>query len=613
MPYVRSLGFVTLLLGFFAGLGPAGAGGIIPPDQAFKFRAEAAENGGVRVGWSILPGYYLYRDRIQASVDGRPVRIETAPGEPKDDPNFGPTEVYHASTTARVVADVLPVNGTLVVTYQGCAENVICYPPISKAIDLTSLLVSDAQDEAQAASTSEQGADELRILEAPAATSINGIEDESTALFGRGLISTMFAFLGFGILLSLTPCVFPMIPIMSGMLARTEGELSLGRGFVLSAAYVLAMATAYAALGVFAAWSGENLQAVLQTPAAVLAMSLVFLALALSMFGFYELQLPQSWTARLAQSAGNKGSVGGAAALGFGSALIVGPCVTPPLAAALIYVGQTGQVLHGSLALFALGLGMGLPLVGFGLLGAKVLPRSGAWMMRTKHVFGFVFLALAVWMLSRVLPIRLMAAAWGALFLAIGGYFVFAWFSAQPRKSVHIAAAALGALSAAYGGALAAGAGAAIYAPLEPLAAIGIVTAPANATGSADGLHLVTNNFRTVTNGTELDNAIEAARKQGRAVMVDFSAEWCTECKLMERNVFSHEAVRWAFRSFVLIRADLTHFDRESKDLMKRFGVVGPPTIVFLTAEGREIQEARVVGGVGVAGFLRKLAKAIRT
>ena len=176
-----------------------------------------------------------------------------------------------------------------------------------------------------------------------------------------GLISTLLAFLGFGILLSLTPCVFPMIPIISGMLARSGGELSLGRSFVLSAAYVLAMAAAYGTLGVFAAWSGENLQAALQTPAAIIAMSLVFVALSLSMFGLYELQLPQSWTSRLAETAGNKGSVGGSAALGFGSALIVGPCVTPPLAAALVYVAQTGQVLRGSLALFALGLGMGLP------------------------------------------------------------------------------------------------------------------------------------------------------------------------------------------------------------------------------------------------------------
>ncbi|MCK1719479.1 protein-disulfide reductase DsbD [Bradyrhizobium sp. 141] len=610
MAYVRNLGFVTLVLGFIAGILPAAAGGITPPDQAFRFHAEATDNGDVRVDWSILPGHYLYRDRIQASVDGQPVAIDTAPGEPKDDPNFGPTEVYHGSTTATVPAGVLNKKTTLTVTYQGCAENVICYPPISKAIDLPTLLVSDAADAPAAVAQGDQSADQAQAV--GTAEAVSGAEDETAALRGRSLISTMFAFLGFGILLSLTPCVFPMIPIMSGMLARTEGQLSLGRSFVLSSAYVLAMAAAYGTLGIFAAWSGENLQAVLQTPAAIFVMSLVFVALALSMFGLFELQLPQSWTARLAQSAGNKGSVGGAAALGFGSALIVGPCVTPPLAAALIYVGQTGQVLHGSLALFALGLGMGLPLVAFGVLGAKVLPRSGAWLMRTKHIFGFVFLALAVWMLSRVLPVRLMAAVWGALFLAIGGYFLAAWIRARPRNNVHVAAAVVGALSLAYGCALAGGAGMAIYEPLQPLAAAGLVTAPANATGASDGLHLATNNFRTVTNVADLDDAVELARKQGRTIMVDFSAEWCTECKLMERNVFSQEPVRQAFRNFLLVRADLTHFDRDSKDLMKRFGVVGPPTIVFISPEGREIQEARIVGDVGISAFLSKLAKAVR-
>jgi thiol:disulfide interchange protein DsbD len=387
------------------------------------------------------------------------------------------------------------------------------------------------------------------------------------------------------------------------MLARTGGELSLGRSFVLSSAYVLAMAAAYGSLGIFAAWSGENLQALLQTPAAIVAMSLVFVALSLSMFGLYEIQLPQSWTSRLAEKAGNKGSVGGAAALGFGSALIVGPCVTPPLAAALVYVAQTGQVLRGSFALFALGLGMGLPLVAFGVLGAKVLPRSGTWLARVKHVFGFVFLALAIWMVSRVAPVRIQAAAWGALFLAFGGYFAFAF--ANSRRLIRFTAAAIGMLSIGYGGALAFGAGTASYETLQPLAMAGLVTGPTNAADQADGFHIVTNE-------AELDRAIALGRSQGRVVMVDFSAEWCTECKLMERNVFSQDVVRQEFREVLLVRADLTHFDQESRSLMKRFAVVGPPTIVFLGPDGDEIHEARIVGDVGVAGFLSKLAKALR-
>lgn len=606
MSYVRIPIFVTLCLALITGAVSTAAAGITPPDQAFRFHVERGGDGGVRVSWSIAPGHYLYRDRIAASVDGRAIHIVTAPGEPKDDPNFGRTEVYHLSAAATVAPELLPANGRLTVTYQGCAENTICYPPISKVIELPSLLVSDPSAGKVAAGPAERdnGQGQPATIARPALAT-SGTEAESAALFGDGLASTLFAFLGFGILLSFTPCVFPMIPIMSGMLARTGGELSFGRSFALSSAYVLAMASAYGTLGIFAAWSGENLQSVLQTPAAVAVMSLVFVALSLSMFGLYELQLPQSWTSRLAEKAGNKGSIGGAAALGFGSALIVGPCVTPPLAAALVYVTQTGQVFRGSFALFALGLGMGLPLVAVGVLGARVLPRSGAWLARVKHVFGFVFLALAVWMVSRIVPLRVQAIAWGALFVAFGGYFASAFFLANSRRLVHFAAAALGAVSIVYGGALAVGAGTARYDPLQLLAIAGLVTAPANAAGQADG-------FRIVTNEAELDRAIGLGRSQRRVVMVDFSAEWCTECKLMERNVFSQDAVRRDFREVFLVRADLTHFDQESRDLMKRFAVVGPPTIVFLGLDGGEIHEARIVGNVDVAGFLSKLAKALR-
>jgi thiol:disulfide interchange protein DsbD len=606
MSYVRIVGFVTLCLALITGSISAVAAGITPPDQAFRFHAERTSSGGVRASWSIAAGHYLYRDRIAASVDGRAVRIETQPGEPKDDPNFGPTEIYHLSAAATVAPELLPEKGSLIVTYQGCAENLICYPPISKTIDLPSLLVSDPSVAGMAATSAEQDTHQSEpVTTSRPASATSGAEAESAALFDDGLMSTLFAFLGFGILLSLTPCVFPMVPIMSGMLAGTGGKLSLGRSFVLSSAYVLAMAAAYGTLGVFAAWSGENLQAVLQTPAAIVAMGLVFVALSFSMFGLYELQLPQSWTSRLAEKAGNKGSVGGAAALGFGSALIVGPCVTPPLAAALVYVAQTGQVLRGSSALFALGLGMGLPLVAFGVLGAKFLPRSGAWLARVKHIFGFVFIALAVWMISRIVPLRVQAAAWSALFLAFGGYLASALVFASSRRFVHFGAAAIGTLSIVYGMTLAVGAGAARYEPLQPLAMAGLVSARASAADQADG-------FRIATNEAELDRAIASGRSQRRVVMIDFSAEWCTECKLMERNVFSQDVVRQKFRDVFLVRADLTHFDQESRSLMKRFAVVGPPTIVFLSPDGGEILGARVVGSVGVTVFLDKLAKALR-
>jgi len=604
MPYVRIFGFVTLLLRLLASAGPVLAATPMPADQAFQLRAQLDEEEGIELTWTIAPGYYLYRDKIVVTLDGKRVRIATEKGEPKDDPNFGITEVYHAGTTATVPAELLPETGRIIVTYQGCGENTICYPPIAKTIDLATLLIGDASN-GGAAPNSSGGADD----DSESGLSSWGPTADAGAgagMLGGSLLTTVLAFLGFGLLLSFTPCVFPMIPILSGMLARADSRLSVMRSFVLSASYVVAMALAYGTLGIFVAWSGENLQTLLQTPLAVLAMSALFAALALSMFGLYELQLPQAWTARLAASAGNQGSVGGAALLGYGSALIVGPCVTPPLAAALVFVAQTGEVTRGSLALFALGLGMGLPLIAFGVLGARVLPRSGAWLSRVKHIFGFVFVGLAIWMASRVIPVALTATAWGAMFIAIGLYLdVPRLFEAPRWRSAGLARAGAGVLALFYGCVLVIGAALSDYGPLQPLVSIGVVATSAEA-GSADG-------FQVVSNEADLDRAIDLGRQQGRGIMVDFSADWCTECRLMERNIFARDEVRQQLRGMLLIRADLTHYDLSSKSLMQRFAVVGPPTVVFLNPDGSEIRDARVVGDVGVDNFLDKVARASRT
>ena len=604
MSYVRIAGFVTLLLRLLmAAVGPVWAAAPLPADQAFQLRAQLDEEEGIELTWSIASGYYLYRERIVVTLDGQRIRIAAKKGEAKDDPNFGLTEVYHGTGIATVPAELLPEKGRIVVTYQGCAENSICYPPISKTIDLATLLTEDAP----ATSGTEPsppvrgGNEEKSGVPTWAPSSPGGLETE-VGMLGGSVVSTTLAFLGLGLLLSLTPCVFPMIPILSGMLARAGGRLSVARSFVLSASYVLAMAAAYGTLGIFVAWSGENLQASLQTPLAVLAMSAVFIALALSMFGLYELQLPQSWTPRLVAVAGNKGSIGGAALLGFGSALIVGPCVTPPLAAALVYVAQTGQVLRGSLALFSLGLGMGLPLIAFGVLGARILPQAGVWLLRVKHVFGFIFVALAIWMASRVLPVALTATAWGGLCIAVGLYLDVPSLFEEPRwRPAKLATATSGVLALFYGCILVIGAALSDYGPLQPLISAGLVASAPDA--SVGG-------FQVVSNEAELDKAIDLGRKQGRGIMVDFSAAWCTECRLMERNIFAREEVQRQLAGMLLVRADLTHFDLSSKNLMQRFAVVGPPTVVFLNPDGTEIADARVVGDIGVDGFLNKIAKA---
>lgn len=609
MQYVRTLRFVTFIVLIFTFVSRvAFAAGPRPADEVFKLNVQLDEETGIELNWSIAPGHYLYRDRITATRDGKPLKITLSRGDMKDDPTFGLTEVYHRAAMATVAMEDLPKSGTIQVTYQGCAENILCYPPITKAIDLDTLAVTEPSEaehngvnsgHVEYESNSSAGAVPAAVDPGTGSAGVAGIS------LNGGYLPMLAAFFGFGLLLSLTPCVFPMVPILSGMLARTGGGLSVGRSLVLSGTYVLAMAAAYSLLGVFAAWSGENLQAVLQTPWAILLISLTFVVLALSMFGLFELQLPQHWTTKLGGAAGNRGSVGGAGLLGFGSALIVGPCVTPPLAAALIYVAQTGNILRGSSALFALGVGMGIPLLAFGILGAKVLPRSGPWLANVKSAFGFIFIGLAIWMASRVLPIPIVAAAWGLLFIAVGfaldalNIFKSAWV--MPRMAFRTA----GVIAMLYGCVLLVGAASAQYEPLRPLDAVGLVTRPQSA--EVDKSH-----FQIVSSEAELDRAIASASKQGRMVMVDFSAEWCVECKVMERDVLSVPAVLHELRNVVLIRADVTRVDRSSKKLMRRFDVVGPPTIVFLDPEGSEISSTRVIGAVGVDAFLAKVTKALR-
>jgi thioredoxin:protein disulfide reductase len=576
-----------------------------PPsvDQVFQLRVTAGAAGALVLNWTIAPGNYLYRDKIAATTSGgSAIEVSTESGEIKDDPSFGETEIYRNHAQAVLAAKLLPQDGNIVVTFQGCAERGICYPPVKKTVDPRTLSVvggsSNTANTEVKSSFEEISGQSLKPEIRPAPSSPPTNPSQEQASLQGNIVAVLMAFAGFGLLLAFTPCVFPMIPILSGMLAQSGERLTARRGFVLSGTYVLAMALAYAVLGIVVAWSGQNLQAALQTPVVLVLVSMVLVALAVSMFGFYDLQLPQSWQTRLTGKArGRSGSVGGAAIMGFGSALIVGPCVTPPLAAALVYVAQTGDVLRGAAALFALGLGMGLPLLAFGTFGAGILPKSGPWLAQVKHLFGFVFVGLAISIAARILPDRVVAMLWAAMAGSVAAYLAALIVRKRGRQPSHAVTAAAGVLVAVV--VLVVGAfGISLNSPLGP----------GDISGSGFATTAKTAEFTTVTTPQALDDAIARARKAGRPVILDFSAQWCVECKVMDRTVFPEPRVRERLRDFDLIRADATDYNDDSRSLMKRFDVVGPPTVIFLDADqGKEVADTRIIGPVDSTTFLHRL------
>ncbi|RED33280.1 thiol:disulfide interchange protein DsbD [Rhodopseudomonas thermotolerans] len=600
----RLLRIVVLLAVAAATLSAAQSATAASKEPSFRLAVQPASDG-VTLRWTIAPGDYLYRDKIVVRTpDGARLTPALPQGETKDDPNFGITEVYHRSVEAAIPAAVLNGATRLSVGYQGCAERGICYPPVTATVDLASATVTiagnaDTRPQIPWPEPPAQPGAEPRNAAAPPEfdTAAASVLPSMT----QDWLPLLLAFAGFGLLLALTPCVLPMVPIVAGMLTRAGRDITPVRGFTLALIYTLGMASAYAALGVAAAWSGQNLQAVLQTPAALAAMAAVYVALALSSFGLFELQLPARFgDALTGRISGRAGPLLGAAALGFASALIVGPCVTPPLAAALLYVAQTGDTARGAAALFALGLGMGFPLMLVGTFGGGVLPRSGPWLVTVHKLFGVVFLAIATALLARILPASVSLLLWAVL--AIGTAVFFGAFDriGRPGGAIPRLGKAAGLALFVYGAALIVGAAAGADDPLRPLAVFG------SSSHTAQPLH----DARTVTSLAALDAAIAEGRDRGTPIMIDFSADWCTACKTMEREVFAKPEVQRRLAGLTVIRADVTATTAETAALMQRFDVVGPPTVVFLDArDGDEVSAARVVGEVSADAFTRTLKR----
>lgn len=561
-----------------------------PADKVFTLAASRDSGGALHLNWTVAPGTYLYRDSLKASLDGRDVAIAAPAGEPKDDPNFGLVEVYHGAVALTIAG--LPPAGALDVAYQGCAEAGVCYPPVHSRVDLASLTVTPQPRAALLA-----GAAEPSAPVSPADAALQPPATEADAVLTGGMLAIVPVFIGFGLLLAFTPCVFPMIPILSGILVGAAGPPSIWRGFSLSATYVVAMAAAYGLAGLVAGWSGANLQALLQTPLVLGLSAAVFVVLALAMFGLFELSLPSFIATRIASlprgDSSRGGTLGGAALIGFGSALVIGPCVTPPLAAAMLYAIDTGDAARGGLALFSLGLGMGLPLVLAGTFGARLLPKAGPWLAGFRRIFGLVFLGIAVMLVTRLLPAPAGLALWGLWAVAIAtwlGAFERTDGASPPRARLGKASG----LAAAFCGAvLIVGAAGGGTDPLRPLA----VFAARPPTDSALPL----------TAPADFDRAFAAAAAGGRPVLVQFTADWCTVCKSNEK-IMAQPDLRDRLARTARIAVDITDQTADAEALMARFRVVGPPALFLLDADGREIPGSRLIGAITAADLATRLA-----
>ena len=569
-------------------------GRILKADEAFTVSAARETDGSLSLTWHIAPGTYLYRESLKAERDGAAVPLTLPPGEEKDDPNFGLVEIYHQSVAARVPA--LPAAGALDISFQGCAEQGLCYPAVTRQVDLATLAVTAARPRAETPPVEAPGG--ARSPVEPAAAAEPAAQPTAMGgLFNGALVPLLGAFFGLGLLLAFTPCVFPMLPILSGILAGGGAKPTPARGLALSAAYGVAMAAAYGVLGMAAAWTGANLQAALQTPWAIGLMAAVFTVLAGAMFGLFHLAVPAGLAARLPSGGG--GSIAGAAGLGFASAPVVGPCVTPPLAAAMLYAAQTGDAVRGASALFMLGLGMAAPLVAVGAFGAQVLPRSGPWLLAIRQGCGALFLAIAAWLAARVLPDAAGLALYGVLAIGLGvfvggvdGLAADAGAGRRIGKTFGIAGVASGLL-------LLVGAAGGASDPLRPLAFLVVPTRLA-----AEPAQEV-----RVSSPAALARALAAAGRDGRPALVSFTADWCTVCRSNEVAMAAPAAAA-RLSGLDRIAVDVTEYGEGARALMSRHEVIGPPTLFLLDPTGREVPGSRRVGALTRADIDRLATQA---
>ena len=562
----------TFLLVLFAGFAQAAPGSpfetkpdFLPVGKAFAFTSERLESGETQLFWQIADGYYLYQQRMK--FDGLAEKPVLPEGEAHSDEFFGEQQVYRQGLEVKIPAGT---TGQVKLGWQGCADAGLCYPPQSITVDLGGNPAVAATAEAQ---------------------------DQSLAsgLQQRSLGWSLLIFFGLGLLLAFAPCSLPMLPILAGLVVGSGA--SPRRGFALASSYVVCMALVYAALGVLAALLGGNLAAWLQTPWILGSFAALFVLLALPMFGFFELQLPAFLRDRLdnvsRQQSG--GSLVGAGILGALSGLLVGPCMTAPLAGALLYIAQSGNALHGGLILFAMGIGIGIPLLLLVTVGNRFLPKPGTWMNVLKGVFGFLFLATAVLMIRPVVDESLWLGLWGVLAL------VMAYCGWSLAREYGLIAKALGAGSLVLGlwGAIlvigAAGGSDDLWQPLKVFGGSTVAGAPT-----------AHDSFITLNDPVALQAQLDSAKAQGQWVLLDYYADWCVSCKIMEKQVFGKPEVMDALKDVRLLRLDVTADNAASRELLGRYKVPGPPSFVWIGPDGEERRAQRITGEVDAAAFLQR-------
>jgi thiol:disulfide interchange protein DsbD len=535
--------------------------------QAFMFSSERLESGETRLYWQIADGYYLYQKRLKfegLSANQQPV---LPAGEDHNDEYFGRQQVYRQGLELVIPASA---HGQVKVGWQGCADAGLCYPPQSQVVDLgdASEKVGDGQAQDQAL---------------------------ASTLQERSLGWSLLIFFGLGLLLAFTPCSLPMLPILAGVVVGSGAGPR--RGFALAGVYVLSMAMIYAGLGVIAALLGGNLQSTLQQPWLLGSFAGLFVVLSLPMFGFFELQLPGFLRDRL-ENAGRQrqgGSLLGAGVLGALSGLMVGPCMTAPLAGALLYIAQSGNALEGGLILFVLGLGIGLPLLLVVTVGNRFLPKPGLWMDLVKGVFGFLLLGTALFMIRPLLAEPLWLALFGALLLIIA---YNAIFQTRMLKRAAQLCAPFGLITGIWGAMMMIGAGGGGGDPWQPLEVYSGSRVQADSERH--------DAFVTIKDPAVLDRELASAQAEGQWVLVDYYADWCVSCKIMEKNVFGKDDVIQALNGVRLLRLDVTADNDASRALLKRYQVPGPPTILWLGPDGSERRERRITGEVNDREFVEQ-------